>query len=92
MNYKFIKGVFSGIFAPIVFFSVYVLFIMDEDLFIFIEDKINIDNLPKVIVLSLLVNLLIFFMNIYTNREQAARGILFATMIYGLLIVILKFS
>ena len=92
MNYKFIKGVFSGIFAPIVFFSVYVLFIMDEDLFIFIEDKINIDNLPKVIVLSLLVNLLIFFMNIYTNREQAARVILFATMIYGLLIVILKFS
>lgn len=92
MNYKFIKGVFAGIFAPIVFFSVYVLFIMDEDLFIFIEDKINIDNLPKVIVLSLLVNLLIFFMNIYTNREQAARGILFATMIYGLLIVILKFS
>ena len=92
MNYKFIKGVFAGIFAPIVFFSVYVLFIMDEDLFIFIEDKINIDNLPKVIVLSLLVNLLIFFMNIYTSREQAARGILFATMIYGLLIVILKFS
>lgn len=92
MNYKFIKGVFAGIFAPIVFFSVYVLFIMDEDLFIFIEDKINIDNLPKVIVLSLLVNLLIFFMNIYTSREQAARCILFATMIYGLLIVILKFS
>ena len=92
MNYKFIKGIFAGVLAPIVFFAVYVLFVMDEDLFFFIENKINIDNLPKVIVLSLLVNLLIFFMNIYTNREQSARGILFSTMIYGIIIVILKFS
>ena len=91
MNVKFIKGLFAGIVAPVVAFSVYVLFWLDEDLFIFIDEKITQYNLPAIISLSLLINLLIFFMNIQTKRDDAAKGILLATMLYGVVIVFLKF-
>jgi len=91
MNVKFIKGLFVGLLAPVVAFAVVILFWRDEELSYFINTHVNSNNLPSIISLSLLINLLIFFMNIQTKRDDAAKGILLSTMLYGAVIVFLKF-
>ena len=85
------KGVFVGLVAPVVAFAVYVLFYRDQSIDYFLNKYVSISNLPSIISLSLLINLLIFFMNIHTNRDSQAKGVLMSTIIYGFLIVILKF-
>ena len=49
------------------------------------------DRLTHAISLSVLINLIIFFMKLKTNREKAAKGVLLATILYGLTIAFLKF-
>ena len=88
---ELLKGVFVGLTAPVIAFLVYVLFYRDQTIDYFINYHITDSNLPSIISLSLLINLLIFFMNIQTNRDDQARGILFSTILYGFLFVILKF-
>lgn len=86
-----IIGFFVGVIAPFVAFSVFVLFYLDLDLFLTIKEVSKSEKLPHIISLSLLINLLIFFMKIMTRREQAARGVLGATIFYAFIIVYLKF-
>ena len=92
MNKDIVKGFFIGIVAPIAAFVVYVAFFTeDSDPICRYNEIIENGVLSEVISLSILINLLIFFMNIKTNRDEQARGILFATMFYGIAIVIIKF-
>jgi len=90
INQKLI-GFSVGIIAPFVAFSVFVLFYLELDLFLTIEEISKSEKLPHVISLSLLMNLLIFFMKIKTRREKAAKGVLGATIFYAFVIVYLKF-
>ena len=91
MNKLNLIGFVVGIISPFIAFSIYVLFVMELDLFYMINKVLESNKLPHIISLSLLVNLLIFFMKIKTNRDTAARGILGATILYGFVIVYLKF-
>ncbi len=43
-----------------------------------------------VISISLIINLPIFFLNIWSHRYETARGVIFATMLYGGFIIYLK--
>ena len=91
-NKYFIKGIFSGLVAPIAAFIVYVAFFTeDSDPIDMLKQLITINKLSHVISLSVLINLVIFFMNIKTNRDNQARGVLFATFFYAFIIAILKF-
>ena len=76
MDKELIKGLFIGLVAPIVAYVIYVAFYLEA----------------HVISLSVLINLLIFFMNLKTNRELEAKGILLATFIYAFIILGLKLS
>ena len=89
-NQNFI-GFFVGLIAPFVAFSVFVLFVLELDLFQTISEVSKSDKLTHIISLSLLINLVIFFMKIKTKREKAARGILGATIFYAFIILYLKF-
>ena len=91
MNNQILTGFLVGLISPFVAFSVYVLFFLDLDLFDTLNKIVEANKLPHIISLSLLINLLIFFMKIKTNRDHAARGVLGSTILYGFLIVILKF-
>ena len=91
MNNQTLNGFLVGLISPFVAFSVYVLFFLDLDLFDTFNKVVEANKLPHIISLSLLINLLIFFMKIKTNRDHAARGVLGSTILYGFLIVILKF-
>ena len=48
------------------------------------------DTMAAVLSLSLILNLPIFFLNIWGHRYNTARGVIFATMIYGAVIIYLK--
>lgn len=91
MNNQNFIGFFVGLIAPFVAFSVFVLFVLELDLFQTISEVSKSDKLPHIISLSLLINLLIFFMKIKTKREKAARGILGATIFYAFIVLYLKF-
>ena len=92
MNKQLIKGAIVGIIAPIAAFVVYVTFFTeDSDPEGMYNKLVVMDKLPEIMSLSVLINLLIFFINIKTNRDEAARGILLATILYGITIAIIKF-
>ena len=93
MSNNIFKGFIIGLIAPIAGFIVYVAFFTEESDPIGMFRKIvNLGKLAHVISLSILINLLIFFMKIKTYRDDHAKGVLFATMLYGVIIFIIKFS
>ena len=93
MNKQLIKGTIVGIIAPIAAFVVYVAFFTeDSDPIGMYHQIVEIGKLSHVISLSVLINLLIFFMNTKTYRDEQARGILFATIVYGIIIFVIKFA
>ena len=92
MNKQLIKGTIVGIIAPIAAFVVYVAFFTEDSDPLGVCHMIVAKNIvAEVMSLSVLINLLIFFMNIKTNKDQQARGILLATILYGITIAIIKF-
>ena len=91
MNNQNFIGFFVGLIAPFVAFSVFILFVLELDLFQTISEISKSDKLAHIISLSLLINLVIFFMKIKTKRENAARGILGATIFYAFIVLYLKF-
>ena len=92
MNKQFIKGLFVGLVAPIVAFVIYVTFYLELDVMETYNSLVKMNKLTHVISLSTLINLLLFFMNLKTNRDLAAKGILLATFIYAFIILGLKLS
>ena len=91
MDNQFVKGVFVGLIAPIVAFVIYVAFYLEADVMETYNSLVKMNKLTHVISLSALINLLLFFMNIKTDRDKVANGILFATMLYAFLVLGLKF-
>ena len=92
MNKQLIKGTIVGIIAPIAAFVVYVAFFTeDSDPIRMYNTLVEMHKLSHAMSLSVLINLLIFFMNIKTNRDQEARGVLLATILYGITIAVIKF-
>ena len=93
MNKQLLKGAVIGIIAPIAAFVVYVAFFTkNADPIEMFNQLVAMNKLAHAMSLSVLINLLIFFMNIKTHRDEAARGILLATILYGITIAIIKFS
>ena len=90
MDKQFIKGLFAGIIAPIVAFVIYIAFYLEADVMETYNSLVKMNKLTHVISLSVLINLLLFFMNLKTNRDIMAKGILFATMIYAFVVLGLK--
>ena len=87
MDNQFVKGVFVGLIAPIVAFVIYVAFYLEADVMETYNSLVKMNKLTHVISLSALINLLLFFMNLKTNRDLIAKGILFATIIYAFIVL-----
>ena len=90
MDNQFIKGLLVGLIAPIVAFVIYVAFYLEADVMETYNTLVKMNKLTHVISLSALINLLLFFMNIKTNRDMIAKGIVLATMIYAFIVLGLK--
>ena len=62
MDKQLIKGLFIGFVAPIVAYVIYVAFYLEADVIETYKSLVKINKLSHVISLSVLINLLIFFM------------------------------
>ena len=93
MNNQLVKGTIIGLIAPVAAFVVYIAFFTDNpDPIGVYHQLVQMDLLSHAMSLSVLINLVIFFMNIKTRRDQKARGVLLATILYGITIAIIRFS
>ena len=63
----------------------------DSGLGKYLVDFQQLGMLSKVISLSAIPNLLLFFIYIWTNRNFSARGVIFATFLLAFVMLILKF-
>ncbi|MBL7981896.1 MAG: hypothetical protein JNL52_08825 [Flavobacteriales bacterium] len=91
-------GVLLGLFAPLIGFMVYATMYVTAirphlDLPFFINDLFlgTREYQAPVLSLSLVANLALFFLLDRWDLYKAMRGVILATMIYGLLIVLLLF-
>ena len=90
INRQVFKGFLIGLSAPVAAFVVYVAFFTDSSSPLqLLKQLFHLNLLTHVISLSTLINLLIFYMKITTNRDVVARGIVMATFFYAFLVVIL---
>jgi hypothetical protein len=63
-----------------------------NDLTLFFKVSIQEKMLSPLLSLCAVINLAVFYIFIYLNRLLTARGVILATFIYGLAIVLLKFG
>src|SRR5262245_31927765 len=86
-------GFVSGLMAPV--FSLYIFYLFKYSHLAFSEfySKILVANdiVTPAVSLCVITNLLVFFIFIWTNRNYAARGVLFATFIYAGFVVYQKY-
>ncbi|PWE00832.1 hypothetical protein [Marinilabilia rubra] len=90
---KQLIGLIIGLILPIAFG--YLLFQGryegNLDFWNFVLTMFKLQSLGKLVSVSVLPNLLVFFLAIWTERLLAARGIVMATLLYTVVTIILYF-
>ncbi len=90
MNRDALKGFLIGVLAPIVAFVIYVGFYLEVELDTAIHTIERMGTVTHHISLAVFAtNSILFFMHIKTYKEEVARGILGATIVYAFLVMIL---
>ncbi len=88
-----IAGIVVGLIAPIItmyiFYSFQNNFYGDFDKYI--KTIIQIKVISKVLSLSILGNLAVFYIFIHSNRYFSARGVIYATLIYAITMLLFMF-
>lgn len=90
---SFALGVLSGIVFPLAAFAlIYIFWFYDTMMFSAFLQFLwtSSSTFAGVISLSLIINLPVFFLNIWSHRYETARGVIFATMLFGGFIIYLK--
>jgi hypothetical protein len=87
-------GLILGILGPVVGFLIFYLikfFPLGQSIAAYLNlFKDNSFLIPKVISLSLLVNGVTFFLYTQYRKDETSRGILVATLIYAIIIIVFK--
>jgi hypothetical protein len=93
MNVKdnFFTGLVCGIAAPAAAFSIYAKTrFPEESLMIVMEHVKALGILATIISLSTFINLLVFFIFIWTKADRSSKGVLAATFMYAFTVLFLK--
>lgn len=92
-NKKLWTGFITGLISPPSAFGLFCLFnFAGDNVWDILISYTERNVLTHIISLSVIVNLPLFFIFLNSGREQNARGVLGATILYGLIIVILKLT
>ncbi len=86
-------GILMGIIAPLLAMLIYYLWNFSRALSIseyFYVLKTNKPLLTAISSISLLANAVIFTIYINTHRDQTAKGIFVATLLYGIFVLVYK--
>jgi hypothetical protein len=90
---KQIIGLIIGLILPVIFG--FLLFEGrydgDQEFIEFLGSLFRLQSLGKLVSISVLPNLLVFFLAIWTERLLAARGIVIATVIWAVITMIIRF-
>ncbi len=84
-------GLIPGLVLPALALLGFWIIKSDRGIVDFMEHFQTINMLSKVVSLCAIPNLLLFFIYIWTMRNFSARGVIFATLMLALIMVILKF-
>ena len=85
-------GLVLGFMAPILgFFIVYLVAFRGMEFVEFLEMLASRKKLSSVISLSVIPNLLLFFIFIWLNYLYSARGVLASTLVFALIVIVTKF-
>ena len=85
-------GLIPGILLPVLVLLIFWMIRYDGDLADFLGFFQRTGMLSKLLSLAAIPNLLLFFLFIWTNRTFSARGVIFATFVVALVMLILKFA
>ena len=89
---KSLVGFIAGILLPLIILIIMLMLKKnDYSLFEMISLNQQMGILSKMISLSVIPNLLFFFIFIWTNLLKAGRGVLISMFLFGFIIIILKF-
>ena len=84
-------GLVPGVLMPVLTLLVFWLVKSDRGLGEFLAGFQQLGMLSKVVSLTAIPNLLLFFLYIWTDRNFSARGVIFATLLLAFVMLILKF-
>lgn len=85
-------GVIMGIIFPFIgFYIFYELYFETLTFREFIDHILRVNKIAQVISLSVISNLAVFFFFIWKKFYFSARGVLLATLLYTLVVVVQKF-
>ena len=85
-------GMIPGLVLPVITLLVIWIVRFEGGLGEFLSSFQQMHMLSKVVSLSAVPNLLLFFIFIWTNRNYSARGVIFATLVVAAVMLVLKFS
>lgn len=85
-------GLIPGLILPVITLLVIWSIRYEGTLGEFLSSFQRIRILSKVLSLSTIPNLLLFFLFIWTDRTFSARGVIFATLVLALVMLVLKFA
>ena len=86
-----LSGLVPALVLPVLTILVFWIVKSDLGFMDFLKQFQQMRMLSKVVSLAAIPNLLLFFLFIWTNRNFAARGVIFATLLLAFLMLILKF-
>lgn len=90
---KYWFGTLTGLFVPLIFFVlVYFVREFDMEFDIFISRLYRFKALPKLISLTLLPDVILFFFFMRKDFLKSAWGVILSLFLYAILILILKFA
>lgn len=86
-------GLISGLLVPVI--AIFIFYLFNNYRFgsfeYFVNHFVMLHLASHIVSLSVLPNMAVFYLFIKKNFLYSARGVVLSTMIYGLIIIILKF-
>jgi hypothetical protein len=87
-----LTGFIPGLLLPVLSLLIFWLAGYEGGFADFISSFQRMQVLSKLVSLSAIPNLLLFFLFIWTDRTYSARGVIFATLVVALVMLVLKFA
>lgn len=90
---KLYIGILIGVLLPMLmsFVLYYFLYRGDLSYWPFLNQMIKIGSIGKLLSISVLPNLIVFLIAINKERLLAARGIVTSTILYAIVVIVLRF-
>ena len=86
-----LTGLIAGLILPVIVFVFFYASQNISDFSVFVDKVFKAGIFTHLISLCAVPNLLVFFIFMWTNRLLSAKGVIGATFIYTIIVIIIKF-